>query len=169
MTSDEAAGPHGTGGGRALRRRAGHLYGLVITGSVLAAAPEGRMLGRVALAAVATLAVYWATESYAHWIAARAHLGRDLTGPERREVLADGLPLVAACGVPALVLVAEAVLGVEQRTGILLALVVNVGLLVGVGWAMATSGALRGWRRAGAATGTGLLGVLMIGLKLALH
>ncbi|GAA4626400.1 hypothetical protein [Cellulomonas oligotrophica] len=113
--------------------------------------------------------MYWATESYTHWIAARAHLGRDLTGPERREVLVDGLPLVAACGVPALVLVAEGVLGVEARTGILLALVVNVGLLVRVGWTMATSGGLRGWRRGSAATGTGLLGVLMIALKLALH
>ncbi|GEA86000.1 MAG: hypothetical protein NVV70_15040 [Cellulomonas sp.] len=151
------------------RRRASHLYGLIISGSVLAAAPVEFGLGRVAAAVVLTLTVYWVAESYAHWIAARTVHGRDLTRDERRTVLADGLPLVASCLVPVGVLVVEALLGMQTATGVDIALAVNVVLLVGVGWRMGLAGGLRGVRLLMSAVVTGMLGAVMIALKHGLH
>jgi hypothetical protein len=151
------------------RRRASHLYGLVISGSVLAAAPDEFGLVRLGIALVGTLLVYWAAESYAHWIALRSLQGRALRGHERVEVLVDGLPLVAACLVPVVVLLVEALLGVETSWGVRIALGVNVALLVVVGWNMAGEGGIVGRRRVLAAATTGLLGLAMVGLKLGLH
>jgi hypothetical protein len=175
VTSHDVAaaepGPTGGGldGGRLHRRRASHLYGLIISGSVLASAPTHFSLVRIALAVLGTLVVYWSAETYAHWIAARTVHGRDLTGDEKRAVLADGLPLVAACIVPAAVLLVERLLHVEVSRGVDVALAVNVVLLLVVGWRMSRAGGLTGWRRAGSTLITGLLGVAMIALKLALH
>ena len=151
------------------RRRASHLYGLVVSGSVLSAAPETFGLARIALALLVTLAVYWAAESYAHWIAARTIHHRDLTREERRIVLLDGLPLVASCFVPVLVLLAEDLLDVQTARGVDIALAVNVVLLLVVGWRMSRAGGLTGWRHVGATAMTGLLGIAMIVLKHALH
>ncbi len=141
----------------------------MVSGSVLAAAPSSFGLGRIALALVLTLFVYWAAESYAHWIAARTIHRRDLTRQERRMVLSDGLPLVAACLIPAGVLVTEALLGVETERGVDIALVVNVVLLLIVGWRMSRAGGLTGWGRVGATVSTGMFGIAMIVLKHALH
>ncbi|WP_454048469.1 hypothetical protein [Cellulomonas sp. Marseille-Q8402] len=150
---------------RAVRRRAAHLYGLVVAGSVLAAAPEDLGLARIATVVAGTLVVYWAAESYAHWIALRTHEGRPLHPDERREVLVDGLPMVAACLVPVLVLLAEALLHVPTGAGVRVALAANVVLLVLVGWRMSTTGGVRGLSRVLSAAGTGLLGVAMVVLK----
>jgi hypothetical protein len=150
---------------RAVRRRAAHLYGLVVAGSVLAAAPEDLGLGRIALVLAGTLVVYWAAESYAHWIALRTHERRPLHADERREVLVDGLPMVAACLVPAAVLLVEAVLDVPTGTGVRVALAANVVLLVVVGWRMSTAGGVHGVARVLSAAGTGALGVAMVVLK----
>lgn len=151
------------------RRRASHLYGLVITGSVLAAAPEKFGLVRLAVALVGTLLVYWAAETYAHWIALRSLLGRPLHGHERTEVVQDGLPLVAACLVPVVVLLVEAAVGVETSRGVEIALVINVALLGLVGWNMAGGGGITGWRRLVASILTAFLGLAMVALKLSLH
>jgi hypothetical protein len=151
------------------RRRASHLYGLIISGSVLASAPLTFGLARIAGAVVATLVVYWAAETYAHWIAARASYGRALRPAEERAVVRDGLPLVAASVVPVAVLLAEALLQVEVSRGVDVALAVNVVMLALVGWRMSRASGLRGLRHVGATVLTGLLGVAMIGLKLALH
>jgi len=151
------------------RRRASHLYGLVVSGSVLAAAPTDRGLVRVAVLLGITLLVYWSAESYAHLIAARMVHERDLSAAERREVLSDGFPLVAACLAPVVVLVVEAVLRVGTVVGVTIALAVNVLLLVLVGWRMASAGHLTGVRRVAATVSTGLLGVVMIALKHGLH
>lgn len=150
---------------RVVRRGAAHLYGLVVAGSVLAAAPEGLGLARLGAVVAGTLVVYWAAESYAHWIALRTHEGRPLDAHERREVLADGLPMVAACLVPVGVLLVEAVLHVPTGAGVRVALAANVVLLVVVGWRMSTTGGVRGTARVLSAAGTGLLGVAMVVLK----
>ncbi|MFC8923273.1 hypothetical protein [Cellulosimicrobium sp. NPDC057127] len=152
-----------------VRRRSAYLYGLVITGSVLAAAPTDLGLVRVAALLGGTLVVYWCAETYAHLIAARTLAGRALSPVERREVAAGGLPLVAACAVPVLVLLAEALLQVEPSLAVDVALTVNVALLVVVGWRMSSAGGLTGARRVLTTAGAGLLGVAMIALKLSLH
>jgi len=149
--------------------RPAYLYGLVVTGSVLAAAPEDLGLVRVAALLAGTVAVYWCAETYAHLIAARMRLRRTLEPRELREIAAAGLPLMAACAIPALVLGAEAVLGVEPVLAVDVALTVNVALLVVVGWRMSTASGLTGARRLVSTSLAGLLGVAMIVLKLTLH
>ncbi|ROS27881.1 hypothetical protein [Cellulomonas sp. PhB150] len=151
------------------RRRAAHLYGLVVTGSVLAAAPLELGLVRIALLLLGTLAVYWAAESYAHMIAARTVLRRSMTAHERREVFRDGVPLIAACLIPGVVLVGEAVLGVDVGTGIDIALGVNLAMLLVVGWRMSSVSGMTGLTRIGSTLLCGLLGVALAALKMGLH
>src|SRR5436190_47298 len=79
-----------------LRREGSHLYGLVITGAVLASVDQDFRLSRVALVLLSTLAIYWVAETFVHWTTAQTLLKRDLTRTERRSVVADGWPLVAA-------------------------------------------------------------------------
>ena len=99
------------------RRRASHLYGLIVSGAVLASASDEFRLGRIAVVLVVTLLVYWAAETYVHWIAMRALVQRDLTSGERRRIVHDGWPLVAASGVPLLFLGLEALVGMETADG----------------------------------------------------
>jgi hypothetical protein len=152
-----------------LRRRAAHLYGLIVCGAVLAAASDTARLGWVAVAVLGTLAIYWLAEAYAHWMSGLMVHQRPLTRAERRAALLDGFPLVAASVVPVLVLFLEAVLRVDTARGLRIALWVNVGLLLAVGWNMSTAGGFRGWRRVGLAAVAGLMGVAMVFLKTLLH
>ena len=62
------------------RRQASHLYGLIVSGAVLATAPDDFRLVRVAVLLFGTLVIYWAAETYVHWIAARSVVQRHLTG-----------------------------------------------------------------------------------------
>ena len=78
------------------RRRASYLYGLVVSGAVLAAASDTYRISRIAIALLGTLVIYWASETYVHWIAAREQLRRNLTRDERRLLVLDGWPLVTA-------------------------------------------------------------------------
>jgi hypothetical protein len=151
------------------RRRASHLYGLIISGAVLATAPDDFRLARVAFLLLVTLCIYWAAETYAHLMAARTVLRRDLTRHERRGIAVDGWPLVAASGVPLLVLAVEAVLGVETKVALDVTLVVNSVLLFVVGWRMSSAGGLTGARLVLSATVAGLLGLTMVVLKTLLH
>ena len=48
------------------RQRAGHLYGLIVTGAVLATVPEDFRPIRIAVVLLGTLAIYWAAETYVH-------------------------------------------------------------------------------------------------------
>jgi hypothetical protein len=151
------------------RRRAAHLYGLIITGAVLATAPDSYRLIRVALILAGTLAVYWAAETYAHWNAKRAHVGRPLNAGERRQIMLDGWPMVAASGVPLLCLAIEAVLGLETSVAIRITLVINSVLLFGAGWQTGKASGLTGSRLLLDCAFAGLLGVAMIVLKTLLH
>ena len=152
-----------------LRRRAAHLYGLIVSGAVLATAPDDFRLVRVAILLLGTLGIYWAAETYVHWIAARTHKQRGLNREEQRKIVADGWPLVAACAVPLMFLAGEALLGMETSTALDLTLAVNTILLFIVGWQMGTGGGLAGVRLVLAAGATGLLGVALIALKSMMH
>lgn len=151
------------------RRRSAHLLGLIVSGAVLATAPDDYRLSRVSFALVATLGVYWIAETYVHWIATRTIHGRDLTGPERMRIIKDGWPLMAASIVPVVVLLAEALLQIETATAVRVALVVNTLLLGTVGWNMGRAGGLRGGRLLASSCITALFGVVMIVLKSTLH
>jgi hypothetical protein len=151
------------------RRRAAHLMGLIVSGAVLATAPDTFLILRVAFILLGTLAVYWAAETYAHWIASRTVHGRDLTRAERIQLIKDGWPLMAACAVPLAVLLLEALLQVPTERAVNIALLINTGLLFAVGWNMSRAGGLRGVRLVASALVTGLLGIAMVFLKIGLH
>jgi hypothetical protein len=151
------------------RRRAAHLYGLIVSGAVLATAPDDFRLVRVAVLLLGTLCIYWAAETYVHWMAARTVLQRDLRPAERRAVVRDGWPLVAACGVPLFLLCLEALVGMQTKTALDLTLAVNAALLFALGWQMGRASGLRGSRLVIASASAGLLGILMIVLKTQLH
>jgi hypothetical protein len=155
--------------GHSYQQRSAYLYGLIITGSVLAAAPEDGRLVRIVALLGGTLVVYWCAETYADLITTRTLARRPLHAAERRKVLTEGLPLVAACAVPGVVLLAEALLRIPTSVAVDVALTVNVVLLLVVGWRMSTAGGMTGGRRLAATATSGLLGVAMIGLKVVLH
>ena len=151
------------------RRRAAHLYGLIISGAVLATAPDDFRLLRVAVLLLGTLCIYWFAETYVHLMAARTHLRRMLTGRERRHVVVDGWPLVAASAVPLAALAIEALLGVDTKVALDITLAVNAVMLFLLGWQMGRASGLTGGRLVLAAAVAGLLGVTMIGLKTLMH
>jgi hypothetical protein len=156
-------------GGDPHRQRAAHLYGLIVSGAVLATAPDEFRLIRVAVLLLGTLGIYWAAETYVHWMAARSVLQRDLSGAERRAVVVDGWPLVAASAVPLAVLALEALLGVETKVALDVTLAVNAVLLFVLGWRMGRVSGLTGARLLVAAGAVGLLGVTLIALKTLMH
>jgi hypothetical protein len=151
------------------RPRAAYLYGLIVSGSVLATAADEYRLVRVAIILLGTLTIYWAAETYVHWIAARTVVQRDLSGSERRKIILEGWPLVTASAVPLAFLGVEALLGVETAVALDLTLVVNTVLLFLVGWQMGKAGGLTGGRLLISAGATGALGVALIGLKVLMH
>ncbi len=160
-TSESGTDPH--------RRRASHLYGLIITGAVLATAPEEFRLLRVAVLLLGTLCVYWAAETYVHFMAARTVLQRALSRDERRAIVRDGWPLVAACTVPLVLLLLEALVGMRTSTALDLTLAVIAALLFVLGWRMGRASGLTGARLLLSTCIAGLLGIAMILLKTLLH
>jgi hypothetical protein len=151
------------------RRRAAHLYGLIVSGAVLASAPDEFRLVRVAVILLGTLAIYWAAETYVHWMAARAVRQRPVTRAESGAIVRDGWPLVAASAVPLAVLALEALLGVETDVALDVTLAVNAVLLFIVGWQMGRVSGLSGARHLASAAAAGLLGVTLIALKTLMH
>jgi hypothetical protein len=151
------------------RGRAAYLYGLIVSGAVLATASDDYRLVRVAVLLVVTLGIYWAAETYVHWIAARTHLQRDLTSDERWKTLRDGWPLMTACATPLLCLGIEAILGFETAVALDVTLAINGVLLFLVGWQMGKAGGMRGLRLVLSAVAAGLLGLSLIALKALMH
>ena len=142
---------------------------LIISGAVLATAPDEFRLVRVAVLLLGTLCIYWAAETYVHWMASRTLLRRDLTREERRGVALDGWPLVAASAIPLAALALEALLGIETKVALDITLAVNAVMLFVIGWRMGKVSGLTGPRLVLAAGIAGLLGVTMIALKTLMH
>ncbi len=115
------------------------------------------------------MSIYWAAETYVHWIAARTLVQRALHRDERRRIVADGWPLVAASGVPLLFLLLEALAGLETSVALDLTLAVNAVLLFVVGWQMGKAGGLAGAQLALSVGATGSLGLVLIALKALMH
>ena len=102
-------------------------------------------------------------------MAARTLVRRDLTGPERRAIVVDGWPLVAASAVPLAALALEALLGLETKVALDITLAVNAVMLFAIGWRMGKDSGLTGARLPLAAGVAGMLGVTMIALKTLMH
>lgn len=149
-------------------RTANGIYGLIV-GTAVMAADNGSGVGRLVVAVIVTLLVYWAAERYAHVLARRMRLRRKLTRAELRRELSDGWELVTASYLPLLVLVASSLLGVDLFGSVRNALVFSTALLTISGWRVGHEAHLGLTQRLLSASVAGVFGVVMIVLQTFLH
>ena len=150
------------------RRTADAVYGVIVGAGVMASAHLPTS-GRLALAVLATLVVYWAAERYAAVMARRTAAGHQLLRSELRHELADGWELVTASFLPIFVLVGVDALGAELDTAVNAALVSSTALLFLAGLRIGAQGQLSFVQRLTSAVIAGIFGVFMIVLKVLLH
>ena len=164
-------------GGTGTRRRlsglppesiAGAIYGTIVVAGVLAAEPYGDEADAVRSAATAlgTVVVFWIAHGWAHYLARRA-----TEGPQARlrRSLAGDWPLVQAA-VPPLVAVGVSVLaGAADDTAIEIAEFVCTAVLVAWGALIAVNERASLVRVIVSAAVCGMLGLVMIGLKVLVH
>jgi hypothetical protein len=150
-------------------RTANAIYGVIVSTAVMASVKRGDSVGRLAVAVLVTLLVYWAAERYAHVMARRIGLGRKQTHAEVRRELSDGWELVTASFLPLLVLLGTHVLGVDLSGSVLSALACSTVLLGLVGWRVGREAQLRLVERLLSAAFAGAIGIVMIVLKTTLH
>jgi hypothetical protein len=149
-------------------RTANGIYGLIVGSAVMAAA-HGDAVGRLAVAVLITLLIYWVAERYAHVMARRIVLRRRLTRPELRRELSHGWELVTASYLPLIVLVSSNLLGAGLTGSVLSALGCSTVLLCLSGWRVGREAQLDLSRRLLSASFAGAFGVVMIALKSLLH
>ena len=149
-------------------RTAHGIYGLIVGSAVMAAA-HGEAVGRLAVAVLVTLLIYWVAERYAHVMARRTVLRRRLTRLELRRELSDGWELVTASYLPLIVLVSTNVLGFGLTGSVLSALVCSTVLLCLSGWRVGGEAQLGLGQRLLSALVAGAFGVVMVALKSLLH
>jgi len=150
------------------RELADAIHGTVVGASVMVAASLHGTLGQVVVTVVATLFVYWATERYAELLAAGAH-GRALDRRKDTVALRHGWPMLESSYSPVVVLLVASALGAELRGAVLAALCLSTVLLAGLGYGAARRSAATVASALGWAGMSGVLGVAIIALKLALH
>jgi hypothetical protein len=150
------------------KRTANGIYGIIVGTGVMAAS-HGDAVRRLAVAVLVTLLVYWVAERYAHMMAKRIVLGRELTREERRVELSQGWELVTASFVPLLVLVGSSLLGVGLSGSVLSAMLCSTGLLCLSGWRVGNEAQLSLVQRLVSAAVAGAFGVVMIVLHTFLH
>ena len=152
-----------------VERVAASIYGAIVAASVMAAGAEDLSVGQICAAVLVTLVVYWAAETYARVLAGRILARSQAIGEAVREHARHHWRMVTASYVPLAVLLVASLLGADESTAVLIALVFTTGMLVVLGWIAATRGEIAGTPRVVAAGLAGIAGVVMIALKLALH
>jgi hypothetical protein len=150
------------------RRTADAIYGLIVGAAVMAAS-HATSSGRLAVAVLVTLMVYWAAERYAAVMAGRIVAGHKRSRKALRHELTDGWELVTASFLPILVLVAVDLLGAEVSTAVLAALLCTTALLVLAGLQIGADGRLSRVERIKSGAVAGTFGVVLIALEMALH
>jgi hypothetical protein len=149
-------------------RTANGIYG-VIVGTGVMAADNGNTVGRLAVAVLTTLVVYWAAERYAHVAARRIVLRRKLTRAELRREFSDGWEIVTASYLPVLVLVTSSLLGADLFGSVRNALIFSTALLSLSGWRVGREADLPLMKNLLSMVIAGAFGVVMIGLQTFLH
>ena len=150
------------------RRTADAVYGVIVGSGVMASAHLPTS-GRLALAVLATLVVYWAAERYARLVADRIHAGRKPTWREAARQLGQGWEIVTASALPLIVLAALTERGVSMTSAVFSALVCSTLLLCLAGWEMGRGTRLSPLERMMLIVVAGAFGGLMIGFKALLH
>jgi hypothetical protein len=148
------------------RARAAGIYGTIVTAAVLATG--GGRVGVVSLALLVfgTLVVYWMAELYAEVLGEHVHEGRLPRGAELRSLVASSWHMVTASYVPLVVLVAAALLGLPVAAASYAALAATVLLLLFHGHSAGVDAGLSGGRLLGVTALAGVLGILMVLLKI---
>jgi positive regulator of sigma E activity len=150
------------------RLTADGIYGIIISAGVLASW-RGSSLIHLAVAALATLLIYWAAERYARVIAERVEDGRRPTLAELRHEMSRGWEIVTTSFLPLVVLLVSTLLGAKKSTAVLDALITSTILLCLAGWAVGRNGQLTTTERVVSALVAGTFGFAMILLKTSLH
>lgn len=151
------------------RRRAAGIYGTIVTAAVIAS--SGNALSSVALevTVLVTLVVYWLAEQYAELLGEHTHVGQLPSWDRVSSSLAAAWPMVTASFVPLGSLLVARLLGASASRAADIALYVTIALLAIHGHAAAKAGGLRGIRLILVATTAGLLGLVMVLLKVILQ
>lgn len=149
-------------------RTANGIYGVIVGSGVMAAA-HGDSVGRLAVAVLVTLLIYWAAERYSRLMARRIVLGRGLTRAELRTVLSDGWEVVTTSFIPLTALVGTHLLGVDLTGSVFAALACSTVLLSLSGWRVGREAHLGLRQSFTSAAVAGAFGAVMIVLKATLH
>ena len=143
------------------------IYGLIVTASVLATGGTSLPVLPLAVAVFVTLLVYWLAEEYSELIE-HASSGHLPTWTRARSLLLAKWPMVSASYLPLAILVVTRLLGATTSTAALFALIGTVVLLMASAWRAGRSAGLTGMAQGGMTVVAGLLGLVMIGLKIGL-
>jgi hypothetical protein len=145
--------------------RAAGIYGTVITAAILDTLGGHTTTGRLVLAVLVTLLVYWAAEQYARLLGEHTENGHLPRWPTVRASLAATWPMVASSFLPLVLLVVVRVAGASDAAAATVALLATVLLLVVYACASGRAGGLRGKSLLGATLMAAGLGVVVILLK----
>jgi hypothetical protein len=150
-------------------RTAASVYGIIVAGSVLAAGAGHTTVPQTAVAVVVTVVVYWLAESYAHLLATRVVGESPARLDHLRHRLHNSWPLVTASFLPVGALLVAALLGASDRNAVTFALLFTTALLALLGWTAGRRTGRRGLALAASTVVSGLIGLVLIVLKLSLH
>jgi hypothetical protein len=150
------------------RRTASYLYGLIVSGVVLATSSAEERLTFLVVSLVGALSVYWAAETYVHLMAEREHEAHPLNRDTALAIARDGLPLVTVSAVPVAVVLGFGLAGADTATAATFALWVTTLLLFAAGYRIGRTAGLTGVKLLVSVFVSGLLGLVMELLKIGL-
>jgi hypothetical protein len=151
------------------RRRAAGIYGTIITAAVIAAGGNVLSTAALELTVLVTLIVYWIAEQYAELLGEHTQGGRLPSPRQVRASFASSWPMVSSSFLPLLTLLVARFLGASELAGAGIALLVTIVLLVYHGHAAGKAAGLSGFTLFAATCTAGLLGVVMVVLKVLLQ
>jgi hypothetical protein len=147
----------------------GHaIHGTIVAAAVLTAASLHGSLGQIVVTVLVTLFVYWVAERYSALLASGVH-GREPIRSRVVAVLRGGWPMIEAAYLPLIVLFAVTTFSENLQAGVISALSMSMLLLMALGLIAARRAGANGLTAVGWAVASGLLGLVMIALKLSLH
>jgi hypothetical protein len=149
-------------------RLAAATYGLIIGAAVMVAAGGDQKTGVTISEVVVSLAVYWVAELYAEFLGHHV-AGERLGLADLRAAIRQGLAMIELSALPLVALLLSVAAGMGVRGAGTVALVVTALLLTGLGFLAGHRHTATLPARVGTALGAGLVGVLMVALKVALH
>ena len=155
--------------GREERKGSAAIYGLVVSGSVMAASGEHGTVTDVAITVFVTVLVYWIAEAYAEVLGRQMSADRGLAFADVVQLASRRFALVEASYAPLLVVLIGRAIGAGTAVAIDSGLVTAAVLLALFGWVAAQRRGAGALGRIATALGAGLFGVVTITLKTLLH